>query len=347
MAVITNEKLIGIKDQIAARNAKLKRFVEMYAANTWDNVQLDVRSMSRAALLAKYPIGTEMICEYNYNGNAYEYPWIVGDVRDVEWQDGTIHQGLWLLSKYGTIESIQFDAPEAVETDDTVAQAGVYYFYKNGADFVLLSVATGETLPTEHGQLYKHRFNQPSILRYGYNNYKDSAVRQWLTSEAIRGEWWAAQHDYDVAPDQATTEDGFLYRLDPELVSVLTPIKISVSANTVTDGGRTDVMYDKVFLQSLEEVYGSPQAAGIEGAYVPWWKDATGYSSPTSGSSSNVVDARKIKKLNAQSGAAVYAWLRSALRGNANGAWSFSTTGYLYANGANTSLTPLPACVIS
>lgn len=347
MAVITNEKLIGIKNQIAARNAKLKQFVEMYAANTWDNVQLDVRSMSRAALLAKYPIGTEMICGYNYNGTEYEYPWIVGDVRDVEWEDGSTHQGLVLLSKYGTIESIQFDAPEEVETDDTVAQAGAYYFYKNGADFVLLSVATGETLPTEHGQLYKHRFNQPYILRHGYANYKDSAVRKWLTSEAIRGEWWAAQHDYDVAPSQATTEDGFLYRLDPELVAVLTPIKINVAANTVTDGGRTDVMYDKVFLQSLEEVYGAPQAAGVEGAYMPWWKDATGHSSPTNGSSSNVVDARKIKKLNAQSGAAVGAWLRSAYRGSASSAWIFNAAGYLYNYGASGSLAPLPACVIS
>lgn len=347
MAVITNEKLIGIKNQIAARNAKLKQFVEMYAANTWDNVQLDVRSMSRTALLAKYPIGTEMICAYNYNGTAYEYPWIVGDVRDVEWEDGSTHQGLVLLSKYGTIESIQFDAPEAIETDDTTAQDGAYYFYKNGSDFVLLSVSTGDTLPTEHGQLYKHRFNQTSIPRYGYNNYKESAVRQWLTSASPRGEWWTAQHDYDVAPSQATTEDGFLYRLDPELVAVLTPIKINVAANTVTDGGRTDVMYDKMFLQSLEEVYGSPQAAGVEGAYMPWWKDATGYSSPTNGSSSDVVDARKIKKLNAQSAAAVYAWLRSANRGSANNAWNFYAAGLLYYFSASNSFTPLPACVIS
>ena len=347
MAVITNEKLVAIKDQIAARNAKLKNFVEMYAANTWDNIQLDVRSMTKTALLAKYPIGTELVCGYTYNGTEYEYPWIVGDVRDVEWEDGSTHQGLWLLSKYGTIESVQFDAPEAVETDDTTAQAGAYYFYKDGSDFVLLSVTTGETLPTEHGQLYKHRFNQPSILRYGYNNYKDSAVRQWLTSTAQRGEWWAAQHEYDVAPSQATTEDGFLYRLDPELVGVLTPIKINVSANTVTDGGRTDTVCDKVFLQSLEEVYGSPQAAGVEGAYIPWWKNATGYSSPTNGSSSNVVDARKIKKLNAPDGAVVFAWLRSAYRGYAISSWYFNS-GYLISGSyASYSLSPLPACVIS
>lgn len=348
MPIITDATLAKIQQQMAVRNAKLKDFVDLYAANSWDRIQVDVKSMSKADLLVKYPIGTELVCNYAYNGVDYDFPWVVLDVRDCEWGDGTTHQGLWLGAKYACIEGIQFDAPEAVVATEATAQSGVYYFKKNGSDFVLLNVSAGDTLPTDQGTLYKHMFNNTTIPRYGYNNYKGSAIRQWLNSDKARNLWWEAQHDYDVRPDQATTEDGFLYRLDPELKAVITPVKVPTSCNTVTDNGVTETVCDKIFLQSLEQVYGSPQIAGVEGAYFPWWKDATGYTSPTNGSSSNTVEARKIRKVNNQSGSAVTTWLRSALRGHGTYVWYFSTSGYLSNGGsASTANAPLPACVIS
>lgn len=89
---------------------------------------------------------------------------------------------------------------------------------------------------------------------YGWNRWKYSAARQWLNSDQPKGKWWTKQDDWDIAPDQLATKDGFLCGLPADMIAVLKPVKVITLANTVSDGGVTDITYDKVFLASFVEM---------------------------------------------------------------------------------------------
>ena len=137
--------------------------------------------------------------------------------------------------------------------------------------------------------------------------------------------------------------------LDTDFLAAINPVKIQVATNTITDGGVTDVMYDMFFLQSVEELYGSPlkQDKDIEGPYFPYWKTITGLENPTNGSSSNMNDARKICRINAPTGDATNAFLRSAYTGSAFYVWNVSSDGWINYSYAENSYAAIPACVIS
>ena len=348
MALITDATLQEIVAQIGRKNATLLKFINHYAPTTWLNVQADVRA---GKAKQKYAIGDELICSYTYNGTKYDCPWVVLDNdRECEWEDGTKHPGLWIGMKYATIEDVQFDAPESniVDlTEEPNALADWYYWGLTGTTYTKLNVATGDALPTTYDNVIKCSVNHLDVVRYGYNRWKDSGQRQWLNSAAGIGEWWTAQHPGDIAPTQLSTLKGFMAGLDSDFLSVVTPVKIKTSCNTVTDGGVTDTTVDRFFLQSVEEVYGSPQIADIEGPYFPYWKQITGLDSATNGSSSDTNDARKIRRINNPNGNAANVRLRSAYRGYSANAWCVYTGGYLYSYGANYSYAALPACVIS
>ena len=348
--VLKNSTLAGIQAEIAKQNEIIEDFVNLYAVSTWDVVQANVRTGKASQY---YDIGDELICNYHdYVGNAdYDFPWVDAEIdRDVVLPDGTTRKALILNAKYATLEEIQFDAAEGQDVDsttETTAQEGWHYCGVTGTTYTLLNLSTGDAIPfSSYDSIKKCGINDINVLRYGYNRYKMSAQRQWLNSDAEIGEWWEAQHFGDVAPSQLATRPGFLKGLDDDFLAVINPVKVQVAANTVTDGGVTDIMYDKFWLTSLEEMYGVPQAAGVEGAYFPYWKEVTGLTSPSNGSSTVTNDARKIKPINAPSGSAVAVRLRSAYRGSSTNTWYVSSAGYLATSSAYTSYGALPACAI-
>lgn len=63
-------------------------------------------------------------------------------------------------------------------------------------------------------------------LAYGYNRWSQSAIRQWLNSKESAGNWWTSQNDYDRAPDQLATKDGFMKGFDEEFLSCIQAIKV-------------------------------------------------------------------------------------------------------------------------
>ena len=111
----------------------------------------------------------------------------------------------------------------------------------------------------------------------------------------------------------------------------------------MTDSGVTDTTVDKFWLPSIEEMYGAPQIADIEGPYFPYWKQKTGLENP----SNDAVSGRIITAIENHNSAQACR-LRSAHRGNSSNAWYVATAGnlsyYGYANGAYRCA---PACVIS
>ena len=110
---------------------------------------------------------------------------------------------------------------------------------------------------------------------YGWNRWKTSALRQYLNSDQPKGKWWTPQDDWDVAPDQLATKDGFLRGLPENMLRAIKTVKVVTYTNTVQDGGEADVTYDKVFLPSLEQMYYNPQISG-EGIAHEYWKRRSG-----------------------------------------------------------------------
>lgn len=141
----------------------------------------------------------------------------------------------------------------------------------SGQDGTLLGVMTAYGNDTLNGI---------QQMAYGDNRYATSAIRQYLNSDKPKGEWWAAQTKWDIAPDQLNQIDGYLCGMDPELLAVLKPVKVVTYCNTVTATGQKqvkDITYDKVTLISLEQMYINPQIAG-EGEAHEYYKELNGTS---------------------------------------------------------------------
>lgn len=291
----------------------------------------------------------------DYTGNnpvEYQFPFVVAHIGDVYDEHDALHRnGLWLMAMYAEPQEIPFDAAESTPVDlanEPNALDGWYYFGVTGSTYTKLDLATGAAIPTTYDSIYKCGINDTNVLRYGYNRWSVSAYRQWLNSDAAKNEgWWTSQHMGDVAPAaNMTNKPGWLYGFTEEWRSIFKPVKVQTACNIVTDGGVTDTTYDTFFLPSLEQMYGVPQAAGVEGEYWEYWKDETGYDAPNNGSSVAPNDARKIPSIANPTGAAVYVRLRSASRGNSYYVWIVNTGGSLNSNYANFAYRAQPACVI-
>lgn len=83
---------------------------------------------------------------------------------------------------------------------------------------------------------------------YGSNNYKESALRQWLNSDKAAGSVWTPQQNYDRPPTWNTSEAGFMNGLDGEFVSVVSKETVKTALNTLTDGGGFVETNDKFFI---------------------------------------------------------------------------------------------------
>ena len=183
---------------------------------------------------------------------------------------------------------------------------------------------------------------------YGYNRWSMSAMRQYLNGAEAKGGWWLPQNPFDRAPQQLATLDGFLYGFDKDFLNAIGKIKVTTALNTVsdTDIGASEDTYDKFFLASLEQEYIVPQAAGVEGAYWPYWKERLGLDSPQiqGGSGAN---AHHIRYAYDARTSAQGCRLRSASRGGAGSAWYVYASGNAgYGGGAALAYRGCPACVI-
>lgn len=178
-------------------------------------------------------------------------------------------------------------------------------------------------------------------VAYGNNRWQNSAMEQWLNSSTGAGKWWTPRDEYDVPPDLLASKPGFMSGFENDFLSVLGKVKVQTYKNTTAYDGSVDATYDKFFLPSIEQVYVNKQIDG-EGTYWPYWKQATGRTSPSDWYKD---DARTTFALENHASAQPVR-LRSASRGNANDTWNVKPSGYVYANHAWHALRCAPACVI-
>lgn len=182
---------------------------------------------------------------------------------------------------------------------------------------------------------------------YGYNRWAMSAMRQYLNSADAKNVWWTPKNPFDRAPQQLATLDGFLSGFDNEFLQAIGKIKVTTALNTIsdTDIGASEDVYDKFFLASLEQEYIVPQAAGVEGAYWPYWKDRLELDSPQAQGGAGT-NANHIRYAYDAKSSAQYCRLRSAYRGYAYYTWNVYSSGFAYYSNATAAFRGCPACVI-
>lgn len=191
-----------------------------------------------------------------------------------------------------------------------------------------------ETVPVTSGQdgtalgtlQYATRngnLNSMQETAYGWNRWKTSALRQYLNSEQAKGKWWTPQDEWDIAPDQLATKDGFLCGMPADMLKALKTVKVVTYANTVQDGGEADITYDRVFLPSLEQLFINPQIAG-EGTVHEYWQRRSGMKTKMQ---QYQTYPRMISYAVENHTSPQYVRLRSASRGYANSAWCVNSSG--------------------
>ena len=360
------------KEQFDVQNALLASIAshtgtEGIAISNWEDVQRAVR-MGLADKIFK--VGDQFVSSYDTGQIVWD---VIGINHDIP-TDKKYTKSL-TLQAHDCIMGCQFDAPEALYYAEAELPAGTHIFTLNALQYTFTTTqavpvggqvfikawqsaeGAGVYVPTKITTYATDRdtaietdldvtattgtdtlmpINNHSRCRYGSNNYKESAIKQFLNSDATSFVW-TPKTNFDRPPSGAPyTGGGFLKLLDPELVAVLGAVDKQVARNTVTDGGGQDLFSDKVFLLSRKEVFGGDEGTVTgENAYA--WYSALA-ESPTSAAM-----AGRIKYL---SGSARNWWLRSPTVGNSVNPRSVSTTGHVSSGNASSSYGLAPACCI-
>jgi len=196
-----------------------------------------------------------------------------------------------------------------------------------GTEGTFLGTTDGKTQNMNHA----HR------IRYGSNRYSQSAIKQWLNSNAEGNAWWTPTNIYD-RPSSNVATVGFLNGMDEDFLAVLGAVNKRTALNTVTDGGGYEDSSELMFLISRSEVYGGKENSVDEGSPYQYYSELSDLSSAGTGTDSN-----RIKYLN---GSARYWWLRSPNSGYGNYVRCVYTTGNVNVSYANYSNGVAPACCI-
>lgn len=169
---------------------------------------------------------------------------------------------------------------------------------------------------------------------YGNNRYKDSNLRQWLNKSGQP--WFNKTHTADEPPTNANLhssgqteyrdKDGFLSAFTAEELNAILNTNLTVARNTVTDGGGTEAVTDKVFLLSNTEVGLANEPGGAEGSKLALFStDASRIAYPTQELISNTSASSKP----ANTSTAWYWWLRSPHSGYSSTVRLVNTVGSL------------------
>lgn len=299
----------------------------------------DLHTLAKMGLVADIvSIGDEFSTTYIYDGNEFEMLWIVTNIKDVEFEDGSTGQGVYLEAKYCTIESIQFDAPhQEVATEETAIE-GLYYIGRTDNTYTLLSLSAGDTIPySDYTYVYHDTIRDTSlnIYKYGHNRVQTSALRQWLNSDADKGAWWTAPKTGYCPPSQLNSIKGFMAGLSQEFIDCVAKVKRTYYTNSVTDGSVIDVLYDKFFSATGTELYGSVN--DNEGTYFPYYKEVTGLSAPSNSQNTGRIKYALNAKISSQD-----CWAFSSNRGFSYYVWRRYAAGQLNNNNANNSYRAVP-----
>lgn len=226
--------------------------------------------------------------------------------------------------------------PWAYNTQSTATMVSSYASRESTTPIESVSVVEGgggTNLGTADGT--SANMNHSHRIRYGSNNWKESAVRQWLNSAAAANEWWHPQTIFDRPPSYAN-QPGFLAGFDDDFINAVGLVDVTTAYNTVYEAdGSTGGSYttrDKFFLPSMVEVGLGNNDSVAEGSVMEYFNGAT--------------DTDRIKYDIAAPTTARYWWPRSPDPWSGHGVRRVTPSGALSTNHAHNGYAVAAACVI-
>jgi hypothetical protein len=326
----------------------------------WKSVQDIVRAGMGHKI---FQIGDQFVTEFNGTPSVWD---IIGIDHDKPTDPRFVHS--LTIQSHDCLLNAQFSAPQALYYAEAPLPAGQHRFTLDNVQYTFTTSqivpaggqvfisgwGAGNYVPTSITTYAADRttavetdlvvtqsagadtlspVNHPARCRYGSNNYVESAIRQWLNSEA-QAFTWVPKTNYDRP--STYSGGGFLHQLDPDLVAVLGAVDKQVARNTVTDGGGQDLFSDKVFLLSTVEVYGGGEGTTSGEAPYPYYKSLA---------ASPIVGALDGRIKYSGSSARVW-WLRSPNVGGADYSRYVGTTGQVSNGRVGSALAVAPAVVI-
>ena len=117
---------------------------------------------------------------------------------------------------------------------------------------------------TNLGTFGEGAINNIQRVSYGSNNYKESAMRQFLNSSAAAGSVWTPQTKFDRPPSWLTSLAGYKAGLDQDFLAVVGKVVLPCSANNIYEApdssitkGTAYTLNDEFYLASRAEIFGS------------------------------------------------------------------------------------------
>ena len=179
--------------------------------------------------------------------------------------------------------------------------------------------------------------NHSQRVSNGSNNYKESAIRQFLNSSSLVGSVWAPQTKFDRPPSWVTSRAGFVGGFNEDFLSVIGEVVVPCAANneyespdSTTVKSTKYTVTDSFYLASQREIFGADAGTVVDGsALFPYYEVST--------------NADRIKY---RDGSAAGWWLRSTDSWDAFGTRIVHLGGSLDSRSADVAVAFAPVCTI-
>ncbi|MBR3988236.1 MAG: hypothetical protein IKK10_02925 [Clostridia bacterium] len=274
-------------DNLAQKVEDIEARLDGVELVSWKSVQ-DIVRAGRAAEI--FSVGDRLVCEHSEYG-LLEWT-VIGVDQDTPTDESLSHS--LTLQLENAIPAVQFDAPEALFCINSALSAGApytftansttlnftptvavpagavavfpYFDYTNITDTPLTIYETPAdtepllTLSVNSGTLgssLNATYNNVNRARYGSSNWMQSAIRQFLNSEAEAGSVWLPKNNYDRPPKWVNNTAGFLNGMDEDFLSVIGNVQKPTFVTPLDNGPAVFENTEKFFLPAVTEVFGS------------------------------------------------------------------------------------------
>lgn len=157
-------------------------------------------------------------------------------------------------------------------TSGTVLTTYNVYYIKSGTRYTTAKVTDGDYVEPD---TYYEQVPSTQRSGYGYSNWKESNIRQWLNSDLPAGMWFVPQNKWDNPPAYAETMAGFMQGfLDFDFVTAVCPVVNTTVRDAYSSSGGFDITEDKFFLPSGTEVVNKANGGMYEGTVLEMLKGA-------------------------------------------------------------------------
>lgn len=178
--------------------------------------------------------------------------------------------------------------------------------------------------------------NHSQRVSYGSNNYKESAMRQFLGSSAAAGSVWTPQTKFDRPPSWLTSLAGYKNGLDQDFLAVVGKVVLPCAANNTYEApdssiakGAKYTLNDEFYLASAREIFNTNWDVADDSVVFPFYEGAG--------------NADRIKY---RDGSAAIWWLRTPFSGYAHIVRLVGSDGTMNGGNANGAIGLAPACTI-